>query len=165
MYSLGKTIAQVVPAEQRSPSLDHLIGQLSAPTAAARPTAAQATSHAYFAVLYQGTQEEERPCCVCNESFSVSGGLLCSDGRAHFTCSECLTKHVHFASVDELRARGGAAGPIRAAGLAMSLGGLPPLPTRPCLLASTLRRWTLRRARGLRAVPGGAARVRGRSVR
>ena len=29
--------------------------------------------------------------------------------RAHFTCSDCLTRHVHFASVDELRARGGVA--------------------------------------------------------
>lgn len=29
--------------------------------------------------------------------------------RAHFTCSDCLMHHVHFASVDELRARGGVA--------------------------------------------------------
>ena len=32
-----------------------------------------------------------------------------SSRRAHFTCSDCLMHHVHFASVAELRARGGVA--------------------------------------------------------
>ena len=74
--------AHVIPADQRDPSLDDLIGLLSADTPEARPTAAQAASHAYFAVLYQGTQEEDRQCCICSTSFVVSNALLCSDGRA-----------------------------------------------------------------------------------
>ena len=77
--------AHVVQADQRIPDLDDLIGLLSAPTPAARPTAAQATSHAYFAVLYQGTQEEEHQCCISSNTLVLSSGLLCSDGRASWS--------------------------------------------------------------------------------
>lgn len=77
--------AHVIHADQRIPSLDDLIGLLSSPTPAARPTAAQAASHAYFAVLYQGTQEEDQQCCICSNILVVSSGLLCSDGRASWS--------------------------------------------------------------------------------
>lgn len=140
----------------RSPHLCGLFDAMTARSAAARPSAAAALVHPCFEQLAAasaaeggggGRAKEERTCCLClcdaPHVHAVGGGLECAAGR-HFACDECLSHHVHHASVDDLRERARREGRVRCP--------MAPLPSSPPLCTSP-RRFT-------RGSLTGAARVR-----
>lgn len=109
----------------RSPHLCGLFDAMTARSAAARPSAAAALVHPCFEQLAAasaaeggggGRAKEERTCCLClcdaPHVHAVGGGLECAAGR-HFACDECLSHHVHHASVDDLRERARREGRVR----------------------------------------------------
>lgn len=106
LYSLGRTIEAVVPDEplRRSPPLSALIEQLTRQDPAARPSAAHAAQHVYFAPLLAGRFEGTRECVICLEPRQLSDGVCCSPGRpdepAHLTCRDCLNTHVRRAALE-----------------------------------------------------------------
>jgi len=106
LYSLGRTIEAVVPDEplRRSPPLSALIEQLTRQDPAARPSAAHAAQHVYFAPLLAGRFEGTRECVICLEPRQLSDGVCCSPGRpdepVHLTCRDCLNTHVRRAALE-----------------------------------------------------------------
>jgi hypothetical protein len=99
LYSLGKTIEAVVPDAplRRSPELLELLVQLTNVDPDARPSAAKAARHAYFAPLLAGRFEGTRECVICMEVRPLSEGVCCMpatpEQRDHFTCRCCLDEH------------------------------------------------------------------------
>jgi len=123
VYALGVTLSEMLL--NRSPHLCGLFDAMTARSAAARPSAAAALVHPCFEQLAAasaaeggggGRAKEERTCCLClcdaPHVHAVGGGLECAAGR-HFACDECLSQHVHHASVDDLRERARREGRVR----------------------------------------------------
>jgi len=104
LFSLGRTVEAVVPDEplRRPETLLDLIAQLTRADPAARPSAAQAARHAYFAPLLAGRFEGVGTCVVCQDTLALSSGLRCTatlDGAQHFTCLDCLDVHTRRSSL------------------------------------------------------------------
>eukprot|EP00854_Cymbomonas_tetramitiformis_P002034 gene2034-2724_t len=96
MYALGKTIETAVAGQ------DHLVGeelldlirQLTVEDPAARPSAAQACSHAYFTTVADWRRSQSRTCIIgaCKGRWQLSDGVECANQLSlpHFVCRECL---------------------------------------------------------------------------
>jgi serine/threonine protein kinase len=65
-----------------------LLKQLLHPDPSRRPTTGQLLEHSLFR-----ERPRVRTCCICMDDIPLTGGLECERG-GHFTCSDCLTRHV-----------------------------------------------------------------------
>ena len=137
MYALGTTLLELLP--DAPSSLRQLFDAMTRPDPADRLVASEALAHPLFeeVVTKQSTmlsdcrpgsippglcdgervvRGQTRTCCLClcdpPHEHKLEAGLECSLSM-HFTCNSCLTQHVHFASVDDLRERSRREGRIR----------------------------------------------------
>lgn len=126
MFALGRTIQTVtgsIPGAAADVALSDLVATLTSEDPAARPSAEAVLNHPYFLGAWHWERTERRECCVCLDEFALAEGLSCTNGdggRAHFTCSGCLSRHVDAESTSDLQSiaqrDGRVACPCRAAG-------------------------------------------------
>ena len=109
MYAFGITMNEVTDPmyNQDDEQLIHLIHLLKDPEIIQRPTAEAATNHSYFHDAWQWKRDERRSCCICFDEYFLSEGVECTQtstkGGYHFTCSDCMSRHVDNESTAALR--------------------------------------------------------------
>ena len=69
IWSMGATIAAVIPKEEQPKELQALLGRMCSSTPSERPTASEVLGDAYFtSSLFERRREDERTCNICFEA-------------------------------------------------------------------------------------------------
>eukprot|EP00930_Biecheleria_cincta_P057473 TRINITY_DN43405_c0_g1_i1.p1 TRINITY_DN43405_c0_g1~~TRINITY_DN43405_c0_g1_i1.p1 ORF type:complete len:1004 (+),score=217.85 TRINITY_DN43405_c0_g1_i1:45-3056(+) len=111
MFAFGGTVETLLEADDGS--RDDFVAALKAPKPSRRPSSTRAMEHNFFKPLFVWQREEVRACCImgsdlCNygsREVKLEEGILCTSSEGHFTCKECLDKHVAAAVMAEMRVR------------------------------------------------------------